>query len=284
MRKLIVLLLFVPLFAVAQSPLQLTVFAGASNYQGDLQPKRFTLAQSNLAVGLGLRYELNSNFALRGELRYGHLEANDKNNTGDLQRRNLNFDTKLYEASGLLEYSFNDLSEKAFTPYVFAGLAVYHFNPYTLDSNGVSHWLRPLNTEGQGLAQYPNRKVYKLNQFAVPFGFGVRIRANELVNVGFEVGARKLFTDYIDDVSTTYVDQQTLLNARGPLAADLAYRGDELKNGGTYPVGGTVRGGPHKDWYYFAGVTISFRLFDLNWSPFERKSSAKYKAGCPKPL
>ncbi|HSB93413.1 MAG TPA: DUF6089 family protein, partial [Flavitalea sp.] len=232
-------------------------------------------------VGGGLRYEITRDFAIRGELRYGRLEANDKLNGPRYEPRNLSFETKLYEASGLIEYSFNDLFENSFTPYLFAGLAIFHFNPFTYDTLGAQHWLRPLNTEGQGLSQYPDRKQYKLNQFAIPFGIGVRIEANEYVNLGFEVGARKLFTDYIDDVSTTYVDEQLLLNAYGPISSGLAYRGDELKNAAPYPIAGTVRGGPHKDWYYFAGVTIGFRLFDLTRSSFERKTSNKYKTDCP---
>jgi hypothetical protein len=283
MRHLLLALnILLSIAAAAQSPLQLTIFGGISNYQGDLQPKRLTLQQSNLSVGAGLRYEITRNIALRGELRYGNLEANDKLNGPRYEHRNLSFHTRLYEASGLVEYSFNDLFQNSFTPYVFAGLAVYHFNPYTYDTLGVYELLRPLSTEGQGLPQYPDRKVYALNQFAIPLGFGVRIEANEYVNIGFEVGARKLFTDYIDDVSTTYVDEQVLLNAKCPVASGLAYRGDELKNGAPYPIAGTVRGGPHKDWYYFAGVTIGFRLFDLNRSRFERQTSNKYNTDCPK--
>jgi hypothetical protein len=279
---LVALIIILPFSGIAQSPLQLIIFAGVSNYQGDLQPKRVTFQQSNLSVGAGLRYEITRDFALRGEFRYGHLEANDKLNGPRYEHRNLNFQSKLYEASGLVEYSFNDLFESSFVPYVFAGLAIYHFNPFTYDTSGTYQLLRPLHTEGQGLPQYPDRKLYNLNQFALPFGIGVRFEANDYINIGFELGMRKLFTDYLDDVSTTYVDEQTLLNARGPLATELAYRGDELKNGAPYPLGGSVRGGPHKDWYYFTGVTIGFRLFDLNRSPFE--SSNKYKTDCPKQL
>lgn len=272
---------FLPVLLFAQSPLQLSIFGGVSNYQGDLQPKRVTFQQSNLAIGAGLRYELTQAWAIRGELRYGQLEATDKLNGPRYQARNLSFHSKLYEASGLVEYSFNDLFENSVTPYVFGGLAVFHFSPYTYDTNGIKRFLQPIGTEGQGLAAYPNRKMYKLNQLSVPFGGGVRIDANELVTVGFEIGVRKTFTDYLDDVSTTYVDEQALIAGRGAEAADLAYRGDELKNGAPYPPINTVRGGKFKDWYYFAGITVNIRLFDLGRSPFERFGSNKYKMGCP---
>src|SRR5258708_5350638 len=72
---------------------------------------------------------------------------------------------------------------------------------------------------------------------------------------------RKLFTDYLDDVSTNYVDQNLLLLNRGPKAVELAYRGDELKNGSSYPPAGSKRGGSSvNDWYYFTMFTASFRL------------------------
>lgn len=79
--------------------------------------------------------------------------------------------------------------------------------------------------------------------------------------MGVEFGVRKLFTDYLDDVSTTYVDQNLLLLNRGAKAVELAFRGGELKNGATYPADGTQRGGNKaKDWYYFTGITASFRI------------------------
>jgi len=61
------------------------------------------------------------------------------------------------------------------------------------------------------------------------------------VVIAYEIGLRKLFTDYLDDVSTTYVDQATLLAARGPDAVKMAYRGGELKSGQPYPAAGTMR-------------------------------------------
>src|SRR5690606_13448162 len=76
-------------------------------------------------------------------------------------------------------------------------------------------FLKPLSTEGQGLPQYPDRKPYKLTQFAIPFGAGVKFRVSRNTVLAYEVGLRKIFTDYLDDVSTTYVDQATLLQERG---------------------------------------------------------------------
>jgi hypothetical protein len=86
------------------------------------------------------------------------------------------------------------------------------------------------------------------------------------VVLGYEIGLRKTFFDHLDDISKTYVDEATLLNAKGAKAVELAYRAGELHGGDpAYPADGTVRGGPkYKDWYYFSGVTLSFAINTRN--------------------
>lgn len=233
------------------------LFAGASNYQGDLQDKRFTFSQSHLAGGIGLSYDLSDKFSVRSAIALGKLSANDK--YGRNSPRNLNFTSGLNEINLGLEYYITRLADHALTPYVFGGIALYHFNPYTTDTSGTKYFLKPLSTEGEGFAD--GKKNYSLTQFAIPFGGGVKLSLSENINVGIELGLRKLFTDYLDDVSSTYVDEALLFSNRGAKAVELAYRGGELKNGELYPVAGTARGGAkHKDWYYFTGLTASIRL------------------------
>jgi hypothetical protein len=112
-------------------------------------------------------------------------------------------------------------------------------------------------------------------------GFGLKFRVRDNVVLAYELGFRKTFTDYLDDVSTTYVDQATLLNAKGPKAVELAYRAGELKNGNPiYPPDGTKRGGEKfKDWYYFSGVTISIGLNTAGNPLFNHKG--KSSVNCP---
>ncbi len=250
------------------------LFAGASNYQGDLQDKRFTFSQSHFAGGLGLTYDLTDQFALKGGVVLARVSGEDK--LGRNVLRNLNFTTNLTEFNLGGEYYITPLNEHALTPYIFAGIALYHFNPYTHDTTGVKYFLKPLSTEGEGFAT--GVKNYNLTQVAIPFGGGVKLALSDNINVGIEFGLRKLFTDYLDDVSTRYVDQADLLANRGPKAVELAYRGNELKNGAPYPAAGTIRGGSkNKDWYYLTGLTMSFRLGSGNGLGFGRHS----KYGCP---
>lgn len=254
------------------------MFGGFANYMGDLQDKPLTFDQSNGALGAGLQYDLTNHFSLRTGLIYGKVGAHDKFNRPSLQPRNLNFESKIAEGNLLLDYNIFDLCIKKFTPYLFSGIALYHFNPYTADSLGEKVFLRPLSTEGEDIAQYPDRKPYKLTQFSVPFGAGFKLRVSDNVILGYEIGMRKLFTDYLDDVSTTYIDQATLLAAKGPKAVEIAYRSDELKNvTSDYPVSGTIRGGAkQKDWYYFQGITVSIGINTRNGTGWHGS-----RTGCP---
>ena len=272
------LVIFASLLAVGSKAqnFHLNLFAGAANYQGDLQDKRFTFSQSHFAGGIGVSYDLSEKFSVRSGVTFGDISGDDK--YGRNRLRNLSFTSALTEVNVGLEYYITRLKDHALTPYIFGGVAIYHFNPYTTDTSGKKYFLRPLSTEGEGFVQGKN--YYNLTQFAIPFGAGVKLSLTDNINVGIEVGLRKLFTDYLDDVSTTYVDENLLLNNRGDKAVLLAYRGNELKNGGSYPPGGTLRGGStRKDWYYFTGLTASFRLFN----EFKRSNSANghSKYDCP---
>jgi len=112
------------------------------------------------------------------------------------------------------------------------------------------------------LAEYPEQKAYNLTQLSLPFGVGLKYKVNDALNIGIEFSQRKTFTDYIDDVSSHFVDRGVLLQARGPKAVELAYRGDELPGGvQSFPTHGEQRGTPSEmDWYYFFGATLEINL------------------------
>ena len=252
----------------------LDLFLGTSNYLGDLQEKRFTFNQAHLAGGIGLSYDLTEKFSLRGGVMFGKISGDDK--LGRNKARNLNFSSGLTEAHLGVQYYITPLGQRSLTPYVFAGLGLYHFDPYTHDTSGTKYYLKPLSTEGQGFIE--DKEYYSLTKMAIPFGAGVKLSLSDKINVGLEIGFRKLFTDYLDDVSDVYVDRNLLLANRGEKAVELAYRGDEIKDGTfTYPDAGSQRGSPQvKDWYYFTGLTLSYKLGGGN------RKGDKAQWSCPK--
>jgi opacity protein-like surface antigen len=253
--------LVLSLVSAAQG-LHLNLFLGTSNYQGDLQDKIFSFDQAHLAGGIGLSYDLSKRFSVRANFKIGKISADDEK--GRNKARNLNFTSQLTEGDIDLQYFITTLGRHSLTPYVFAGIALYHFDPYTFDSTGQKYYLKPFSTEGEGFAT--GIKEYNLTQVSIPFGAGVKMPLSDNINVGLEVGFRKLFTDYLDDVSGTYIAEDLLLANRGSKAVELAYRGGELKGGSpVYPPAGSQRGNSKlKDWYYFTGLTLSFRLLNGN--------------------
>lgn len=241
-------------------------FLGISNYSGDLVQQRVDLKYTKPSVGLFVRRDINRFLTLRLGVQYGNIAGADSTNESkDLRARNLSFRSDIWEVNLMAEINFLDIEVTGYTPYVFVGVAGFSFYPTTKDSAGGTVRLRRLRTEGQGLPQYPDRQMYNIRQVSIPFGVGVKVQLNDLWTIGAELGFRKTFTDYLDDVSTTYVDQNTLLQYTGPNGVKFAYRGDEVNAKdvprGTYPVDGTIRGSDkNKDWYVFSGVTLAYRF------------------------
>ncbi len=262
--------------------LGLELFVGGANYNGDLMEKTYTLKGGRMAFGAGISYTLTNHLTLRSMIMYGKLGADDKNNEDPyLVNRNLNFKSSVYEFGVQGIYHLFNTEIHRINPYLMAGISVFHTNPYTYDTLGNKYYLKPLSTEGQGLNQYPERQPYSLTNVSFPFGAGIRFTVVRNISIAWEIGLRKTFTDYIDDLSTTYVDRAALLSARGPKAVELAYRSGEIKTGNpVYPRSGTIRGGPTaNDWYYFSGVTATFILNNSEAS--QRRRSSIEQVACP---
>jgi len=280
MKKLLLAFCCFPLAVVAQN-FHFATRLGIANYNGDLKAKSVSLSQAKLLFSLGVRYDLSEHVMARSYLTLTGLQADDKKGTAVMKQRNLNFRSKIFDWEVTGQYSFFSLNEKWWTPYIYAGIGLFHFNPTTRDTNGNKASLKPLSTEGQGFM--PGVKEYKLWQLNIPFGIGAEYSLNEDMRVGIEMGYRKLFTDHLDDVSGNYVDESRLLTARGQTAVDLAYRGDEV-GAGPYPPTTEMRGNPkHKDGYYYIAVTYTLRYFFDKYKQIAGLPGGgkKKKVGCP---
>jgi hypothetical protein len=254
----IVILVFAFIFCprLHAQELSLQISPGLMNYGGDLQDNTFTFEQANFGIGADLMYRVN-HVVIRGGFVYGKIRADDKLST-TYRFRNLSFQSNITELKLCLEYDLFTLDDRhKYTPYVFAGVGFFHFNPYTYNA-GIKTYLQPLGTEGQGISTYPDRKVYSLTQFNDPFGIGFKYKISSRILVGIEFCSRLLYTDYLDDVSKKYVDQADLLKAHGQLAVDLSFRGDELDPTLLYPSG-RIRGNPKQnDNYYTSAISFTY--------------------------
>lgn len=262
MRTLLILMFcvgFNSLSYAQEQSMEAGMFIGVSNYLGDLQQVRFEKDELHLAMGAFIRANLSRHFAVKAHFYKGHISGTDEHYEGLLVReRNLHFRSPLYEIGlqGELTFlNFGERQQRIAAPYCFLGVAGFFFNP---QARYQGEWidLQPLGTEGQGLPEYPDRERYSLRQLSIPFGIGFNVWVGQNTNLGFEIGFRKTFTDYLDDISTTYPDLEVLAESN-PVAAALSYRTPEYTPDAAPNPMGQLRGSSGKDIYFFGGITIS---------------------------
>ena len=242
-------------------------FVGASSYSGDLARRAQEPSEYGLSYGLFGRYNMRRHLSFKLHAYRGEISGTDANSSlaSGRRDRNLSFQSDIYEVGGQVEFNLLGFdpasSDHLTTPYLFAGVAGFYYNPMA-DFGGELVELQPLGTEGQTLN---GDDPYSLYQVSFPLGVGFRFSLNRYACIGFEAGARLTLTDYLDDVSTTYPDIDAL-RAQNSLAADLSFRTPEFRDDINLPnPEGTSRGNPdNDDWYFFGGITVSFYLSDTS--------------------
>jgi hypothetical protein len=300
----------------AQSRLEVGYVFGISNFLGDLGGNAgkggFFLKDNMMSLTrfiTGFHAGYHPSEYINFDLSYvaGKLEGADsliKGNGGvEVARktRDQHFRSPLKELTLTLEifptvyfeYDPNNVAGKI-RPYLLFGIGVFQFNPQAqyIKPDGTREWvdLKPLRTEGQGMSSHPDRKEYSLTQMNIPYGFGVKYHLSRTISISLEAITRKTFTDYIDDVSTRYIDNNdfyTYFGATSPQAAIAIQMANKAayNNGGTYKVGyapGQQRGTPtNKDSYYTTSFKACFRIPGAN-EPRQRTSSGGKVIKCPK--
>jgi len=259
--RLFFLLLLLPFLVEGQSS-EMGLTLGISSYKGDLNKSLFNPAMFHPAGGLQYRRCINNHWAYKLAFNVGSISADDAGSSDDFARhRNLNFRTHIIELTYQFEFNFFAFQtanpETPATPYIFIGFSMFHFNPKTtIDGKDVN--LQPLGTEGQGTSAYPKRKPYKRVNPAIPLGGGIKVRFSKRLGMNLEVGARRTYTDYLDDVSTTYADKNVLTAAHGEISALVSDRSVNQNN--NYNMDRQRGNASDKDWYLFAGITINYTL------------------------
>ena len=287
MKKIVLLILTALLLAPAISEAQrwkrqryeFSFGLGISNFLGELGGanqigtnyfRDLEWSLTRMAASVGLRYKLSNYFALKSHLTYGRITGDDKLTTEYFRNyRNLNFFSDIYEFNVNFEGAFQQeqvghryrlrkvrgMKGYELYTYAFVGVGVFYFDPKTT-YKGTTIRLQQLGTEGQGLI--PSRNRYSLVQLCIPVGIGFKYTIDRTWGVGLELGIRKTFTDYIDDVSTTYFDFNNYPNANQDAAA-LSDRSNQSDPVVTTP--GEQRGDPRdKDSYMFGIFSINYKL------------------------
>ncbi len=246
-----IVLMSVPALSGAQT-MEVGAFAGVSYYVGELNPG-LPYNQLGPAYGAVARYNLNRRWALKLSYSHGKVQGSDATG-GSVEGRDLDFQSRINDFSLVAEFNFWEYftgsKRNYFTPFIYGGIGFFTFNPQS--SDGVD--LQPLGTEGQN-SGFDERSPYNLSSFSIPFGIGVKYSVNERLALAMEIGMRKTFTDYIDDISTTYYLDGSNINPdieaqllSDPTMSHEPYmeRGDQGNN----------------DWLNFTGITITYK-FDL---------------------
>ncbi|RYY60832.1 MAG: hypothetical protein EOO05_08515 [Chitinophagaceae bacterium] len=234
---------------------------------------------------LGFRISLN-----QGVLEGSDAQAPNKGGAEiDRLQRNLSFKTNVFEGYLAAEFYPTVFLEKydglrgKLRPYGLLGIGMMKFNPKAKDIDGSYVALQPLHLEGQGMAEYPESKPYKLIQKEIPMGVGFKYYVKDNMYVGMEVLHRVLFTDYVDDVSANrYIDESLFASylpaAQAAQAQRLYYRGTYSLAGTNANLAGLERGDPKQNDAFFSTILrFGWRLNDQNDPGFRARKQLR----CP---
>lgn len=225
---------------------------GLSNYWGDLSPT-IALNETRPAGGLFARLNLNNTWSLNAQFNLMQVGGSDRNFQENTFRR-LSFKSNITEFAALVEYNFINYGpyvlDKKFTTYVYTGLAGFIFKPQArLD--GKWYDLTDYKTEGVQYSRY---------SMAIPMGMGFKWMAYRNFALEGQIGFRRTFTDYLDDVSNVYPDV-ILAAQNGRISGILTDRSTELTGGVPVNKTGYKRGNAdYNDWYIFGSLSLAMRI------------------------
>ena len=239
---------------------------GAAHYFGDLNT-RAKLNRPKMAATVFFRKNFSNYISARLGVSFARIGYSDVYNSDNeyMHRRNLSFNSNVWELAVQGDFNFFRFMPGEpgfnFTPYITLGVGAFSYDPFAyLGKEKI--FLRPLGTEGQGTTQYPDRKQYSTMGFSIPFGAGIKYSINERFNIAFEVLHRYTNTDYLDDVSKTYVNPAIF-----PANADNSPSQAFLLSDRSYEVGepigipGRQRGNSkQKDQFITAMIHLTFNL------------------------
>jgi hypothetical protein len=190
---------------------------GVFNYTGDLT-RTYDITTAKPAATVFYRNNISKVISVRTSITGGQLAGSDRHNPIDSAavKRNASFNIFLLELSSTFEYHFldwrDDRRRLRFTPYLFAGVGLF----------GIS---------GNNNKPAPYSNV----QMSIPFGGGMKYVLNPKYYIAFEIGIRKTFFDYLDNVS----------------GGNTSNKNYQYGNPNDY------------DNYFFTGISLTYTFYDI---------------------
>lgn len=262
---------------------------GFSYYYGDLNIYHstrgvalvadfFDSKNMKMSYSLGYRYNLQNYLSVGLNFYHMYLSGYDSDNKasgpsdGAYARkvRNLSFHSAVNEA--FIDFRFEPLrTEKKwgknkmhFSPYVGAGIGFFTFNPKAFNNVGKEIELQPLGTEGQGVAGYGSK--YNLFQMVIPINAGIRITPkSRRYSISLDFNYNHTFTDYLDDVSTTYakpIDIQNAYQTANPTLYNSFLEMSDRRSGIYYQTPDKRGNSKDNDFFMTGQVKFSYFLFN----------------------
>ena len=263
MKKIIIILFSIFSTSVVFSQQEISAFLGTSIFHGDVGYNSLKIGNTNklfdnseASWGVCFRNNFNERFSLNISFKKGKVTSYDsQSEDGFIVSRNLDFQSKISELSANIEYNFSHykIGSKKFNKalYVFSGISGFKFNPKGLSDEGTWIDLQPLGTEGQGSSVFPQNDKYSLFGIGIPIGLGYKYNLNKNIAINISWAWTLTFTDYLDDVSTQYVNPSIL----SPLAQDMADKSfDGFEEG--YQRGNSQ----NNDKFGFVGLSVVYKI------------------------
>ncbi|MBM3918274.1 MAG: hypothetical protein FJ344_02040 [Sphingomonadales bacterium] len=264
----LIVLLMGLLTSVRAQDVEFGVNTFATSYVGELNNSLNWASNIRYGSGFHVRRNINPWWSVRSDANWAIIAGADNREDRISNYRNLSFRSAVFEITALAEYRIRPItifpSRHRMTPYVAAGFHLFHFDPQA-KYKGEWYDLAPLSLEGQGLAEYPDRKPYSLAQIGIPVAVGMRWASRQNLRIALEAGYRFTFTDYLDDVGGFYANPAVVASNKGAIAGALADRRSELNTAQSFlePAEvGSFRGSPRwNDGYVFVGLSFSYVRF-----------------------
>lgn len=239
---------------------QVSIYSGIPMYFGDLASTVGELSLYNLKSAWGpavtywarpqLSFELrNSIFSISGS---DNPTLDEGKNRGTGFSRNLAFRSRVVELALTTRLNLKPSGQRTgWNPGIHGGITAFYFNPQWT-YNGDWYNLRDIGTEGQTI-NGDNR--YSRVSVGIPMGLHLTREFNKHWSMSVSYTYTKLFTDYLDDVSTGNYPDEIAIREANPSNPDAAAY---LSNPGK--LRGQRSSGEGMDAYAIFSLSLHWRL------------------------